>query len=49
MIKRRPEGRLGCNGISEVIEHPWLAEFDWEGLRNQQTVASYIPNVNKIY
>ncbi len=33
LIKRKPESRLGYNGISEIKSHPWLNGLNWEKLR----------------
>lgn len=29
LLNRKKELRLGSKGINEIIEHPWLQEFDW--------------------
>ena len=43
LIQRKPKNRLGRNSISEVINHPWLSGFDWEGLKEKNLRAYYIP------
>ena len=43
LIQRKPKNRLGKNSISEVINHPWLSGFDWEGLKEKNLRAYYIP------
>ena len=43
LIQRKPKYRLGQNGISEVINHPWLRGFDWDGLKEKNLKAFYIP------
>ena len=35
LLKKNPEERLGSNGISEILNHPWLAGFDWISLINK--------------
>ena len=43
LIQRKPKNRLGRDSISEVINHPWLNGFDWEGLKEKNLRAYYIP------
>ena len=43
LIQRKPKNRLGKDSISEVINHPWLEGFDWEGLKQKNLRAYYIP------
>ena len=43
LIQRKPKNRLGKDSISEVINHPWLRGFDWEGLKEKNLRAYYIP------
>jgi serine/threonine protein kinase len=43
LIQRKPKNRLGRDGISELINHPWLQGFDWEGLKQKNLRAYYIP------
>ena len=43
LIQRKPKNRLGRDGISEVINHPWLEGFDWESLKEKKMKAYYIP------
>lgn len=31
-IQRKPEWRLGLNGPTELKNHVWLRDFDWQGL-----------------
>ena len=30
LIQRKPKYRLGKDNINEVLNHPWLVDFDWE-------------------
>ena len=43
LIQRKPKNRLGRDGISELINHPWLRGFDWEELKKKYMKAHYIP------
>ena len=43
LIQRKPKNRLGKDSISEVINHPWLQGFDWEGMKQKNLRAYYIP------
>ena len=43
LIQRKPKNRLGRDSISEVINHPWLQGFDWEGMKQKNLRAYYIP------
>jgi serum/glucocorticoid-regulated kinase 2 len=38
---------LGCNGIQEIKEHPWFAEFDWAGLAAKRLVSPYKPTADE--
>ena len=35
LIQRKPQNRLGNNGPSEVMKHPWLHEINWEQLKKK--------------
>jgi len=43
LIQRKPKNRLGRDGIGELINHPWLAGFDWDELKKKHMKAYYIP------
>ena len=43
LIQRKPKNRLGKDSISELINHPWLRNFDWDELKKKQMKAYYIP------
>ena len=45
MIQRKPHLRLGANGIEEILNHPWLADFNWDALENKRLTAPFTPNV----
>jgi hypothetical protein len=36
---------LGANGIDEILAHPWLTDFNWDGLENKKLTAPFTPNV----
>lgn len=44
IFMKDPNQRLGSrNGIQEIKEHQWLANFDWERLEKRELVAPFIP------
>ena len=43
LIKRKPEDRLGKNGIDEIKKHPWLKYFNWKDLYLMKIKAPFIP------
>ena len=53
LIQRKPKNRLGKNGISNIINHPWFEGFNWENLKKKKLKSPYIPkngdNFNKKY
>ena len=44
LIQRKPNERLGFNGIKEIKNHPWLKYFNWKDLYVLKMKAPYIPN-----
>ena len=44
LIQRKPKNRLGKNEISEVLNHPWFDDFDWDNCAKKKLKAPYIPN-----
>ena len=46
LIKRKPEERLGKNGIEEIKNHPWLKYFNWKDLYLMKIKAPFIPSGN---
>ena len=46
LIKRKPEERLGKNGIEEIKNHPWLKYFNWKDLYLMKIKAPFIPSEN---
>jgi len=49
MIQRKPNNRLGCNGVLEVKQHPWLRTFPWEKLLKKELQAPFLPSVDYYY
>ena len=43
LIQRKPKNRLGKDSIFELINHPWLKDFNWEDLKEKKMKAYYIP------
>lgn len=42
-----PEKRLGTNGTHEIKEHPWFNGFNWDNLKNQKIISSFIPKIGE--
>ena len=42
LIIRKPNRRLGYNGISDIKEHPWIKYFNWKDLYLQKINAPYL-------
>ena len=34
MIPRKPQNRLGYNGIHEVMNHSWFSDISWQKLED---------------
>ena len=47
MIQRKPNHRLGSNGVQEVKLHPWLRTFPWDRLLRKDLPAPFMPSVKK--
>jgi protein kinase A len=45
-LQRKPANRLGLNGPSEVKNHVWLRDFDWQSLLEKKMKAPYLPEQN---
>ena len=46
LIQRKPNRRLGQNGIIEIKRHPWLSHFPWSYLSKQIMKPKYVPQRN---
>ena len=44
LIIRKPNRRLGYNGILEIKQHPWLKYFNWKDLYLQKINPPYSPD-----
>ena len=47
LLKRKPNKRLGFNGIKEIKSHIWMRDINWNALKRKELVAPFIPNPNK--
>jgi serine/threonine protein kinase len=45
-LQRKPCKRLGYNGATEIMQHPWLKNFNWQQLLAGKMKAPYLPNGN---
>ena len=45
LLQRKPEQRLGYNGIEEIIGHPWFKNLNWKKLEKKELLSPYLPNV----
>jgi len=43
LIQRKPANRLGKDGISELKDHDWFKEFDWNSLMNRKLKSPLKP------
>lgn len=43
MLQRKPNNRLGINGITELREHIWFKNYPWEDLYNKKLISPFIP------
>ena len=42
-IKRKPDTRLGVNGIAELKQHVWFRDFDWQALAKRTLDPPFKP------
>ena len=49
LLQRKANRRLGFNGISEVISHPWFSSFDWEGLEKKTMTPPFSPDISEVF
>ena len=47
LLKRKPNKRLGFNGIKEIKSHIWMRDINWNALKRKELVAPFIPNSNR--
>ena len=43
LLIRKPDLRLGYNGIFEIKMHPWLKFFKWDLLKDKKLESPFIP------
>jgi hypothetical protein len=43
LLQRKPANRLGINSPSEVKNHIWLKEINWQEIIEKKAVAPFIP------
>lgn len=43
LLHRRPEERLGSNGIKEIQNHPFFAHLDWEDVYHRRVAPPFLP------
>jgi len=43
LIQRKPDKRLGTEGIIELKNHEWFASFDWELLLSRKMRSPFKP------
>ena len=44
LIQRKPNNRLGHNGINHIKNHKWFNGFSWSDLYNMKITSPYIPS-----
>ena len=44
LLQRKPGKRLGAHGASEVKNHIWFKNYNWNDLYNKKLIAPYIPS-----
>jgi serine/threonine protein kinase len=47
LLQRKPNNRLGYNNISEIKDHPWMKDINWELLYKKELKAPFLPSSNK--
>ena len=47
LLQRKPSKRLGYDNISEIKEHPWMKDIDWDLLNKKELKAPFLPYSNK--
>jgi serine/threonine protein kinase len=43
LLQRKPQHRLGFNGVHEIKNHAWLRDFPWKRLFKKQSEAPFKP------
>lgn len=48
LLQKKPEERMGTqNGATEIKEHPWFADMDWNKMEQQLIEPVYLPSINE--
>ena len=47
LLKRKPNKRLGYNGIKELKSHIWMRDINWNALKRKELSAPFIPSHHK--
>ena len=47
LLQRKPHKRLGYNNISQLKEHPWMKDIDWDLLNKKELEAPFLPYSRK--
>ena len=47
LLKRKPDKRLGYNGIKELKSHIWMRDINWNALKRKEISAPFIPSHHK--
>lgn len=45
-IRRRPQSRLGINGVIELKSHIWFKDYDWNSLSNRTMRSPFKPSTS---
>ena len=46
LIKRKPNKRIGYNGISEIKRHPFFKDIIWENYKEKKEISPFLKLVN---
>ena len=47
LLQKKPNKRLGYNGIKEIKSHIWMRDINWNALKRKELVAPFIPYSNR--
>jgi serine/threonine protein kinase len=49
LIQRKPQRRLGANGVKEIMDHKWFKDFKWRDLESRSMAPPFIPNITDVF
>ena len=50
LLDRDPAMRIGAQrGATEIMEHPWCRDIDWEQIEARSAVPPYVPSLEEIH